>query len=261
MQPPAPKAWANPDVRSQKDPGFSHFDLMTCLVWLDSLFFADSVPLVATPGKGLRVAHINSHSPVERVKMSPFSKIIVGALATTALAWFLHGPMKFGEKCAVGASTTPAVTAPAVDGATNATAGVTAAVPAMTPQAAACQDGVTKLMVGKTINFNTASANIAPASQALVDEIATAIKGCEGSVIEVAGHTDAQGTDENNLALSEARAKAVVAALTAKGVPTERISAKGYGETKPIDAAETREAMAKNRRIEFTATSTAPTAG
>ncbi len=192
--------------------------------------------------------------------MSPFSKIIVGALATTALAWFLHGPMKFGEKCAVATATTPAVVAPAIGGALNATAGVAATVPAATPQSAACQDGVTKLMVGKTINFNTASANIAPASQALVDEIATAIKGCEGSVIEVGGHTDSQGTDANNQALSEARAKAVVAALTAKGVPAERISAKGYGESKPVDAAETRDAMAKNRRIEFTATSTAPAA-
>lgn len=200
--------------------------------------------------------------------MSSFSKIIVGALATTALAWFLHGPMKFGEKCAAAVAGSPVVAATGGYGATNATAGVgagvaagaAAGVTATTPQSAACQDGVTKLMVGKTINFNTASSTIAPASLTLVDEIAVAIKGCEASVIEVAGHTDAQGTDANNLALSEARAKAVVAALTAKGVPAERISAKGYGETKPIDAAETREAMAKNRRIEFNVASTAPAA-
>jgi OmpA-OmpF porin, OOP family len=193
--------------------------------------------------------------------MSPFSKIVVGALATTALAYVLHGPMKFGEKCpAANAAAAPAAVMPAADGASN----VVATAPVVSAEAVACQDGVSKLMVGKTINFNTGNANIAASSQPLIDEIATAIKGCTGAAIEVGGHTDAQGTDANNQALSEARANAVVAALKAKGVPADRLSAKGYGETKPIDPAATRDAMAKNRRIEFTASTAAaaaPTAG
>ena len=77
----------------------------------------------------------------------------------------------------------------------------------------------------------------------------------------MAGHNDKTGGDDANMRLSEERANAVVAALTERGVPVERLAPKGFGETKLVDAAMTPAALAKNRRIEFrVASSVAPAA-
>lgn len=181
--------------------------------------------------------------------MSPFTKIMLGALATTAVAWWLNGPMHFGEKCAAAAS----AAAPAV---------VAAGVPATAEAVAGCQTKVNAAIAGKTINFASGGANIAVDSQALIDTIATDLKDCAGTTVEVQGHTDASGGDAANQRLSEARANSVVQALVDKGVPTDRLTPKGYGETQPVDVAATPAAYAKNRRIEFkiAATGAAPAA-
>lgn len=175
--------------------------------------------------------------------MSPFTKILLGALATTAVAWWLDGPMHFGEKCATAASATAA--APAVD------APFAVGVPATAEAVASCQTKVNEAIVGKTINFTSGGANIAVDSQALIDTIAADLKDCAGTAVEVQGHTDSTGEDAANQRLSEARANSVVQALVDKGVPTDRLSPKGYGETQPLDPAATPAAYAKNRRIEF----------
>jgi len=67
----------------------------------------------------------------------------------------------------------------------------------------------------------------------------------------VEGHTDDQGGDDYNLNLSERRAKMVVKYLISKGVAPERLVAKGYGESRPIDTNKTKEGRANNRRVEF----------
>lgn len=174
--------------------------------------------------------------------MPTLVKILLGGVLSALAAWFLHGPMGLGAKCGatpaaepeVAAAVTPAAEAPA------------------TPEAVKnCQDDVNAVITGKTINFESSKAIIKADSMGLIDEIAKASKDCAGTVIEVAGHTDQQGGDAPNLRLSEERANAVVAALTERGVPKERLSPKGYGETKLLDQASTPEALAKNRRIEF----------
>jgi outer membrane protein OmpA-like peptidoglycan-associated protein len=70
-------------------------------------------------------------------------------------------------------------------------------------------------------------------------------------VVEIHGHTDSIGNPEDNLMLSENRAQSVVDYLVANGVPKKRISAKGFGETKPIADNETEEGRALNRRTEL----------
>lgn len=182
--------------------------------------------------------------------MNPVTKILLGAVATTALAWFLHGPMKFGEKCAAAGS---AVAAPAGSAASTAAPGV----PATQEQVASCQAKVNDTIAGKTINFTSGGATIAVDSQPLLDAIAASAKDCAGTSIEVQGHTDASGGDAANMRLSEARANSVVEALVSKGVPTERLLPKGYGETAPVDPAGTSAAYAKNRRIDFKVASSA----
>jgi outer membrane protein OmpA-like peptidoglycan-associated protein len=183
--------------------------------------------------------------------MSSTIKILLGALVTAILAWFLHGPMGFGQKCAANASAVPAAPAVAAPA-----AGVPEA-PATAEAAASCQTNVNAVINGKTVNFASGGATIAADSLPLIDAVATSLKDCAGTTIEVAGHTDAQGNDAANQRLSEERANSVVAALVERGIPTSRLAPKGYGETKPLDTANTPAALAKNRRIEFGVQTTA----
>jgi outer membrane protein OmpA-like peptidoglycan-associated protein len=68
---------------------------------------------------------------------------------------------------------------------------------------------------------------------------------------EVQGHTDNAATPAQNLALSDARARAVVAWLTGHGVAPARLVARGYGDTKPLESNETDDGRVKNRRIQL----------
>ncbi|MFZ1694494.1 MAG: OmpA family protein [Flavobacteriales bacterium] len=69
--------------------------------------------------------------------------------------------------------------------------------------------------------------------------------------VEIEGHTDDQGSDEYNLKLSDARAKAVVDYLLKKKVEKERLTWKGYGESKPLQPNTNEANRAINRRVEF----------
>ena len=72
--------------------------------------------------------------------------------------------------------------------------------------------------------------------------------------IQINGHTDNTGTNQNNQLLSENRAKAVYHYLLEQGILASRISYKGFGETQPISSNDTEEGRAQNRRTEFTVT-------
>jgi outer membrane protein OmpA-like peptidoglycan-associated protein len=69
---------------------------------------------------------------------------------------------------------------------------------------------------------------------------------------EISGHTDNDGSQPYNLKLSQQRAEAVMNQLVAMGIDKSRLTAKGYGQSKPIDTKNTAEAKAMNRRVEFT---------
>jgi OOP family OmpA-OmpF porin len=130
--------------------------------------------------------------------------------------------------------------------------------PASTAAIAACQQDINKVMVGKTINFQSGSAYLAE-NNAVLDEVAAALKPCAGMAVEVQGHTDLSGAPETNQTLSQDRAERVVAAMVAKGVPAERLTAKGYGSSQPLENIRSAAANAKNRRTVFAiAASAAP---
>lgn len=69
--------------------------------------------------------------------------------------------------------------------------------------------------------------------------------------IEVQGHTDSQGSDDYNLDLSQRRAETVVEYLSLFGVAEDRLTARGYGESEPVDTNDTEAGRVKNRRVEL----------
>jgi outer membrane protein OmpA-like peptidoglycan-associated protein len=104
----------------------------------------------------------------------------------------------------------------------------------------------------KDIFFHTASAELYEASKAGLDRLAEALLRHPRLRLEVGGHTDNVGKDEDNMVLSERRAKAVYDYLVERGVPADRLTYKGYGETRPITTNDTPEGRAQNRRTTLT---------
>ena len=110
--------------------------------------------------------------------------------------------------------------------------------------------------VGKSIRldnigFEFAKATLTPDSKKELDELADMLIDYPLMQIEVEGHTDDVGSDASNLALSEARAKAVVDFLRDRKVEKDRITWKGYGETQPLNPNDSEAHRALNRRVEF----------
>lgn len=101
------------------------------------------------------------------------------------------------------------------------------------------------------INFETGKSDIKTESQKTIDEIAEMLKNNSSLKVSIEGHTDNVGTPATNKTLSENRAKAVMNALIAKGVDKSRLSAKGWGQDKPISDNTTEDGKAKNRRVEI----------
>jgi outer membrane protein OmpA-like peptidoglycan-associated protein len=101
------------------------------------------------------------------------------------------------------------------------------------------------------INFDVNKAIIKPESMGTLNGIVQIMKDNPDVKFEVGGHTDADGNDALNLKLSQARADAVRSQLISMGIDASRLTAKGYGKTKPISDNTTPEGKANNRRVEF----------
>ncbi len=119
--------------------------------------------------------------------------------------------------------------------------------------AEACRGRFEILSKAGNINFRSASARLNVAGSAILNNLLDIVSRCPDMRLEIGGHTDDNGGVDANLALSEKRAAAVIAYLTAHGVSAERLVAHGYGESQPHVANESPQNMARNRRIEFKA--------
>jgi OOP family OmpA-OmpF porin len=109
-----------------------------------------------------------------------------------------------------------------------------------------------KIVIREKIQFDLDKATIKPDSHGLLDEIVQVIQDNPHILkISIEGHTDDQGADKYNQKLSEQRAQSVLAYLTGHGVDAGKLTAKGFGEGKPIASNETEEGKEQNRRVEF----------
>jgi outer membrane protein OmpA-like peptidoglycan-associated protein len=108
------------------------------------------------------------------------------------------------------------------------------------------------IKITEKIYFEFGKADIQERSFSLVDEIAEIVlENPQLKKIRIEGHTDDVGSDVANLRLSQARADSVVRAISDRGVNSNRLDAVGFGEMRPIDANETDDGRAANRRVEF----------
>ncbi len=101
-------------------------------------------------------------------------------------------------------------------------------------------------------NFETGKAELEEDSYPVLDELAAYLIRKDDVKIEIGGHTDNVGSATSNLKLSQDRATTVMTYLVAKGIDATRLTAKGYGMTKPVESNKTVEGRATNRRTEVT---------
>jgi len=116
--------------------------------------------------------------------------------------------------------------------------------------------------IGKIIYFATNDSKLNERNNQILDEVFNTLQNYSSYKVVVEGHTDSSGQASFNQALSEKRANSVMRYLIEKGMSPSRVSAKGYGETRPIapnsnpDGSDNPEGRAKNRRVDFTVTGT-----
>lgn len=110
---------------------------------------------------------------------------------------------------------------------------------------------IKQVMAFRNINFELGSDQLASSAMGILDNIADGLRGQPGMMVEISGHTDALGSQQFNLTLSQKRARSVKAYLMSKGILPTRMTTEGYGEFNPVATNDTEEGRAMNRRVEF----------
>ncbi len=110
------------------------------------------------------------------------------------------------------------------------------------------QDGK---IIANGIRFDVGKTSLKPESMGVINKIYKLMSKKPDLKFSVEGHTDSDGDDISNQTLSEGRAKVVMEKLVEMGISKDRLSSKGWGESKPIAGNDTPEGKANNRRVEF----------
>jgi OOP family OmpA-OmpF porin len=104
----------------------------------------------------------------------------------------------------------------------------------------------------ESVYFETASAVLLAESEAVLDEVGTALARFPDLTVEVEGHTDTRGSARSNQSLSQARAQAVRDYLVRRfRLRAENVTARGYGESRPETRERSAEELLRNRRVEL----------
>jgi outer membrane protein OmpA-like peptidoglycan-associated protein len=200
------------------------------LAHLDAL-----LPLMGLPGAEVKVngAHIE----------------LSGAAANARLGWLDRLKSLFGTSYEIGAFNVDQAVADATQSFRSAIKGLLA------PDSSCTTADVVKVLNLQVINFASASMHV-PASA--VDDLRQSAQGLmacarngKAAKLEVAGYSDNVGGAQANLQLSKRRAESVRAFLVKAGVPADLLTARGYGDVRPVASNETESGRFANRRIEF----------
>lgn len=109
-----------------------------------------------------------------------------------------------------------------------------------------------RIVIRRKIHFASGAARLRPDGHQLLDIVAQVLaESPQIKHVEIQGHTDSQGADKRNLKLSQARAEAVRDYLIQRGMASDRLTARGYGESRPKRPNLTAQGRAINRRVEF----------
>lgn len=109
-----------------------------------------------------------------------------------------------------------------------------------------------RIIILQRIEFAVGRATLRRSAHAILGEVRAVLEtNPQIQNLRVEGHTDNRGREDRNLELSQQRADAVVAWLVERGIAAERLSAQGFGLTRPIETNDTRRGRALNRRVEF----------
>ena len=108
-----------------------------------------------------------------------------------------------------------------------------------------------KITFDSGILFDVNKANLKEYCRSELTKLATILNKYDDTNILLAGHTDATGSDEYNLELSQRRAHSVADYLVVQDVNSERFSVHGYGESDPVATNDTEGGRAQNRRVEI----------
>jgi OOP family OmpA-OmpF porin len=119
------------------------------------------------------------------------------------------------------------------------------------PSPEECVADIVAVQEDNKIVFEPGSVEITEEAGEILDRIAEILPDCLHVPMEIGGHTDSQGREEMNLGLSQSRADAVLNGILARGILVTNLTARGYGETRPIADNDTEEGRERNRRIEF----------
>ncbi len=191
--------------------------------------------------------------------MNDFSSLILKASLTGLLAAFvLSGCVSTAKQAPASAVAAPAPAPMSVlDSDGDGVPDDRDACPGTPPGATVDHKGCEVVERLDSTQFEYDSAALTPAAMRALDNAAAKIMRVGGRKFEVAGHTDAKGTDEYNNRLGQRRAIAVFEYLTRAGVPAERLVVRSYGETQPIapntnpDGSDNPEGRERNRRVEL----------
>jgi OOP family OmpA-OmpF porin len=147
------------------------------------------------------------------------------------------------------ASPTRKTPSPVVAPATKAPS-LPAAPPLTETSPASLQKKLNEILARSSIEFESKSSTITPASLATLDQLVAEIRQSPHTAIEIGGHTDKYGEPEYNLQLSQRRADAVRRYFAKHGL-TNQFTAVGYGASRPLSVSEKRSSLQRNRRIEL----------
>ena len=179
-------------------------------------------------------------SPAADTSVSPTTP----AAATTAAATTVSdtAPTTAAAATTVASAETTEISATTIGGPTT----------TLTVAAAEVAGDISAVLATGIVEFDVGRADLTTAGKATVAKLAAALAKQPAVAVAIAGHTDNLGSASRNAQLSQARADTVKSSLIARGIAATRLTAKGYGSTKPIADNATAAGRRKNRRIEFT---------